>query len=89
MREATAGAAAICSTSDQASSTHIKINVFLMYDVGTGVLLSAMNKCTQFAMTFKCTERHNILFYEMKCTAGGLSFVCSKKFNSYASSVLH
>ena len=25
-----------------------------MYDVGPGVLLLAMNKCTQFAMTFKC-----------------------------------
>ena len=58
-----------------------------MYDVGPGVLLSAMNKCTQFAMTFKCTN-DTILSYEMKCIAGGLSYMRSKKFNNYASSVL-
>jgi hypothetical protein len=30
-----------------------------------------MNKCNQFAMTFKS--------YKMKCIVGGLSYVCSKK----------
>ena len=55
MHEATAGATAVYSIADQVSSTHKKL-MFLMYDVGPGVLLSAMNKCTQFAMTFKCTD---------------------------------